>query len=150
MEDSVKGDSKGPIDAKKMAAIELLANGMSYREVGKSLGVVHQTIMNWNKDNRFNELVEQKKAEHYGLMVKSVDEQMNVLEKKAMDALEEMISESKSDSVRLRAIQLILNHQNSRKAGSEGQVVVSFGLPEPGMPQDESIEDGDTSKGDGE
>ena len=149
MENSEDSTKKG-FSHKQEAAIEMLGSGMSQTDVAKSLGVVRNTVVFWNRDPTFAALVEQKKAEHYGLMVKSVDEQMNVLEKKAMDALEEMISESKSDSVRLRAIQLILNHQNSRKAGSEGQVVVSFGLPEPGMPQDESIEDGDTSKGDGE
>lgn len=127
------------------AAVEMLSRGMTWMEVAKELNVVGGTIWNWTKKPEFAALLEEKKREFYGLKVQNLDERMNSLETKAIDVLKDMLSEDKPDSVRLKAIQLILTHQNTRKASGEGQVLVNFNLPEPGMPNAENVEDGNTA-----
>lgn len=48
---------------KRVAAIELLARGLSQSEVARRIGVTRQAVSVWCKDSDFNEQVELKKKE---------------------------------------------------------------------------------------
>lgn len=85
------------------------------------------------------------KLESYAIdKAMSIEDKLSALESKAITALEELLGKGKSDNVRLKAAQLILTHKNARKGEGEGQVAVLFNLPEPGMPSEESVEEGNT------
>ena len=133
-------------DVRQQMAIALLSRGKSYKSAAKELNIDERTLSKWvREDKDFAERLEIAKAEYCNTALLSIDESMNSLELKAVSTLREMLSDDKPDNIKLKAIQLILNHQNSRKTSGEGQVAVVFNMPEPGMPAEESVENGDTT-----
>lgn len=134
-----------PLTERQKAAAELLGRGCTWKEASEAAGVAEVTISLWKKNPAFVDLIQQSEKAFYQSKVKTIDEVMNGLENRAVTVLEDMLREDKPDAIKLRAIQLILNHQNNRKSVSEGQLLVNFNMPEPGMPEAESIEDGDTT-----
>ena len=125
--------------------VQRCARGCTWKEASEAAGVAEVTISLWKKNPAFVDLIQQSEKAFYQSKVKTIDEVMNGLENRAVTVLEDMLREDKPDAIKLRAIQLILNHQNNRKSVSEGQLLVNFNMPEPGMPEAESIEDGDTT-----
>ena len=137
-------DKRRELTPKQVATAKLIGHDMSWAAAGAEIGVTQKTINEWNKNPEFSELVEREKQEYFAMKVQTVDDRMNMLEQKAMETLKEMLEPGKPDNIKLKAVALILNHQNSRKSDGGGQVLVSFNVGEPGMPAEELTEEGDT------
>lgn len=130
---------------KELAAIQLLSRDIPWSKVAEEVGVTIKTINQWHHNLAFSQMVDQGKREYWALKVQNVDSRMNALEGKAIEALGELLESTQNENTRLKAISLILNHQNNRKTTGEGQVMVNFNVPEPAMPAEESVEEGDTT-----
>ena len=139
--------SKGELSTKQAQAIELIVRGKTGLEVAAEIGINNNTLTEWKKQSTFSERLQQAISDYAALKTMTVEDKLAALENKAISTLEELMSSKKSDSVRLKAAQLILTHKNTRKSESEGAVLVNFNLPEPGMPGAENIEEGDTTSG---
>ena len=134
------------LDDRQEAAAKLLGKGMTSQEVADEIGVGIATVNRWRLLPGFGDIMAASSKEFYDLKVRNVEDRMAALENKALEVLDELLEKNKNDSVRLKAAVAVLSHQNARKKDDgEGQVLVNFNLPEPGMPKAEAIEEGDTS-----
>lgn len=128
-----------------MQAIELFARGKTGKEISKEIGISEVSISKWKRNPEYMARLQQTAESYTALKVMSVEDKLSALENEAINTLKELLSSNKSDNVRLKAAQLILQHKNTRKPEGEGSMLINFNLPEPAMPDAENIEDGDTT-----
>lgn len=93
------------IKVKQIRAAQLLASGMDSKEVANAVKVTPETISHWKKSPAFQAYFNELRWE----VMESSRERLRSLFSKAIGTIEELMAESKSDSVRLRAAQSVLN-----------------------------------------
>ena len=89
---------------KQETAAVLIASGKSCRDTAKDIGIKPETISQWRKNPYFEALVNELKME----ALEGAREQLRNLSAEAVSGLKDLMENSKSDSVKLKACVEIL------------------------------------------
>lgn len=129
---------------KQNEAIALLARGTTWQKTADAVGVNIATIANWNRKPEFKQAVDQYSQKSIARREKTVESLMSSLEVEALRTLQDLMQNAQKESDRIKAAQVVLSHQNSRKTESSNQMLVNFaGLQFLGSPKPDDIVTGD-------
>lgn len=134
---------------KQNEAIACLARGSKWEDAANAAGVHIQTIARWMRVPEFKQAINDYSQKSIARREKTVEAKMSQLELKALETLEELMQNAEKDSDRIKAAQVVLSHQNSRKTESNNQMLVNFaGLQFLGSPKPDDIVTGDVVNAD--
>ena len=97
---------------KQIKVLPLLAAGMPAASAAKKAGVSAQTISEWNHDSRFKSALNRMRQD----ALESVQMELEATGKEAVQTLKELLRESKSDQVRLRAAIFVVERLSDSRA----------------------------------
>lgn len=134
---------------KQNEAIACLARGGKWEEAARAAGVHIQTISNWMRKPEFKQAIDQYSQKSIARREKTVESLMSSLEVEALRTLQDLMQNAQKESDRIKAAQVVLSHQNSRKTESSNQMLVNFaGLQFLGSPKPDDIVTGDVVNAD--
>lgn len=134
---------------KQNEAIALLARGTTWQKTAEAVGVNIATIAAWNRKPEFKQAIDQYSQKSIARREKTVESLMSSLEVEALRTLQELMQNAQKESDRIKAAQVVLSHQNSRKTESNNGLLVNFaGLQFLGSPKPDDIVTGDVVNAD--
>jgi len=144
-----EADNTSRFTPKQNEAIALLARGSTQEQAAQGVGVTRQTINGWMKKPDFQLAVDQYSQKSIARREKTVESLMSSLEVEALRTLQELMQNAQKESDRIKAAQVVLSHQNSRKTESNNGLLVNFaGLQFLGSPKPDDIVTGDVVNAD--
>lgn len=94
------------LTSKQQQALPLILSGMSSLQVSEKIGVKASTISEWlHHSHAFKEVIFQIRSETIARTTDAID----VLVLKSLEEIAKLISTSKSESIRLKACELVLS-----------------------------------------